>query len=113
MILARRSIDAMSDAASTPTQPCLSCGRPTAAGSLLFAGRRVIPPAADDSAAESSYLCEECEEQIHASAREGRMNDAQLREAIERGEVAGWNYRGAGRFGPITQIGGDGGIGGI
>ena len=39
------------------------------------------------------------------------MNDAQLREAIERGEVAGWNYKGAGRFGPITQIGGEGALG--
>ena len=57
----------------------------------------MIPPDADDGAAESSYLCEECEERIHVAARESRLTDEQLREKIANGEIAGWNYRGAGR----------------
>ena len=44
-------------------------GRSTAVGTPHFAGRRVIPPAADDTAAESSYLFEECSEQIHIATR--------------------------------------------
>lgn len=92
----RRSIDAMDEAPSVPTQPCVSCGRATAAGSPLFAGRRVIPPDAEDTAAESSYLCEECQDQIHAAASEARLTDAQLRDKIESGEIAGWSYEGVG-----------------
>ena len=54
-------------------QPCVSCGRSTAVGTPFFASRRVIPPAADDTAAESSYLCEECADQIHIAARESDL----------------------------------------
>ena len=86
-----RSIDPMADAVSSATQPCISCGRSTAAGSPRFAGRRVIPPDAEDTAAESSYLCEECSEQIHAAEREARLSDDQLRAKIESGEIAGWS----------------------
>jgi hypothetical protein len=64
----------------------------------FFAGRRVIPPSADDTAAESSYLCEECAEQIHAAAREARLTDEQIREKIESGEIPGMAYKGVGPF---------------
>ena len=91
-------------------QPCVNCGRSTAAGTLLFAGRRVIPPAADDTAAESSYLCEECEEQVHVAAREARLTDEELRQKIDSGEIAGFTYRGAGPFTGFKT--GTGGLGG-
>lgn len=91
-------------------QPCVSCGHSTSVGTPLFAGRRVIPPAADDTGAESSYLCEECEEQIHLAARESRLTDEQIRARIESGEIPGWSYKGVGPFFPGP--GGDGGIGG-
>jgi hypothetical protein len=86
----------MRDDLSLPTQPCINCGRATAAGSPRFAGRRVIPPAAEDTAAESSYLCEECQAQVHAAARVARLSDEQLRQKIESGEIAGWSYEGVG-----------------
>ena len=102
----------MEEALVVHRQPCVNCGRSTAVGTLFFAGRRVIPPAADDTAAESSYLCEECEEQIQAAARESRLTDEQLRQKIESGEIAGFTYRGAGPFTGF-MTGGDFGTGGF
>ena len=90
-------------------QPCVSCARSTAVGTQLFAGRRVIPPAAE-AAAERSFLCEECSEQIHIAAREARLTDEQLREKIESGEIAGFTYKG-GKL-PWFMPGSDGGVGG-
>jgi hypothetical protein len=46
-----RSIGSVDQAPSVPTQPCINCGRATAAGSPMFAGRRVIPPGEHDKAA--------------------------------------------------------------
>jgi hypothetical protein len=88
-------------------QPCASCGQPTAVGTPRFPGRRVIPPSSDDTAAESSYLCEECLEQVHVAAREARLTDEQLREKIESGEIQGMPYKGLGAF--TGFVGGDGG----
>ncbi|HEX5578668.1 MAG TPA: hypothetical protein VFY43_03280 [Candidatus Limnocylindria bacterium] len=99
----------MADPASIPTQPCASCGRSTAAGSPRFAGRRVIPPSADDTAAESSYLCEECLEQVHAATRDARLTDEQLRAKIQSGEIAGWSYEGVGAMAGFMP--GAGGLG--
>jgi hypothetical protein len=98
-------------AASEPMTPqtCVSCGRSTAVGTPFFASRRVIPPAADDTAAESSYLCEECVDQIHVAARESRLTDEQLREKIASGEIPGMTYRGLGNFSGFV-VGGDGGL---
>jgi ribosomal protein S14 len=101
-----------SDEASTESepmapQPCVSCGRSTAVGTPFFSGRRVIPPAADDTAAESSYLCEECQEQIHAAARESRMSDEQIREKIASGEIPGMTYKGTGGVSGYV-VGGEG-----
>ena len=97
-------------AASVPMtpQPCVSCGRSTAVGTPFFASRRVIPPVADDTAAESSYLCEECADQIHVAARESRLTDEQLREKIESGEIPGMTYTGAGPFAGL--MGGGSGV---
>jgi ribosomal protein S14 len=109
----RQTIDAMNpDAATTETghgapQTCVSCGRSTAVGTPFFAGRRVIPPAADDTAAESSYLCEECQDEIHAAARESRMSDEQIREKIASGEIPGMTYKGTGGA-TGYMVGGDG-----
>ena len=81
--------------------PLDGCGEP------FFASRRVIPPAADDTAAESSYLCEECADQIHVAARESRLTNEQLREKIASGEIPGMTYKGVGgRTGYI--VGGEG-----
>ena len=93
-------------------QPCVNCGRSTAAGTPYFAGRRVIPPDSDDTAAETSFLCEECEEQIHVAASEARLTDEQIRQKIESGEIAGFTYRGAGPFTGF-MTGGDFGAGGF
>ena len=78
-------------------------------GTPFFAGRRVIPPAAEDTASESSYLCQECAEQIHIAACQSRLTDAQLREKIESGEIPGMTYKGLGNFSGF--VGGDGGGG--
>jgi hypothetical protein len=99
---------AMTETGPPPPQACAGCGRSTAAGTPLFSGRRVIPPAADDTAAESSYLCEECAERIHIAAREARLSDEQLREKIESGEIQGMTYKGLGSF--TGFLGGDGGL---
>ena len=97
----------MEESHAMARHPCHSCGRSTAAGSPLFAGRRVIPPDADDSAAESSFLCEECAEQIHVAARESRLTDEQIREKIASGEIPGMTYKGIGGH-TGYMVGGDG-----
>ena len=99
----------MDDPEPKAAQPCANCGRSTAVGTPAFAARRVIPPAAEDTAAESSYLCEECEEQIHVVARESRLTDEQLREKIASGEIRGTTYEGLGNFSGFV-IGGEGGL---
>ena len=99
--------EAMPPSEPKAPQPCASCGRSTAAGTPFFSGRRVIPPAADDTAAESSYLCEECAEQIHIAAREARLSDEQIREKIASGEIPGMTYKGTGG-GSGYMVGGDG-----
>jgi hypothetical protein len=79
----------MDDPEPMAAQLCANCGRSTAVGTPFLAGRRVIPPAAEDTAGESSYLCEACQEQIHVAARESRLTDEQLREKIASGEIKG------------------------
>lgn len=97
----------MTESGSSTPQPCASCGRSTVVGTPFFSGRRVIPPAADDTAAESSYLCEECTEQIHIAAREARLSDEQIREKIASGEIPGTTYKGTGG-GTGYMVGGEG-----
>ena len=69
----------------------------------------MIPPAAEDTAAEGSYLCEECAEQIQVAAREARLTDERLREKIASGEIPGMTYKGLGNFSGFV-IGGEGGL---
>ena len=99
----------MDEADPIAAQLCANCGRSTAVGTPFFASRRVIPPAAEDAAAETSYLCQECEEQIHVAARESRLTDEQLREKIASGEIKGMTYEGLGNLSGFV-IGGDGGL---
>jgi hypothetical protein len=97
----------MSDTTTSAEQPFVNCGRSTAVGTPFFSGGRVIPPSADDTDAESSYLCEECADQIHMAARKSRLTDEQIREKITSGEIPGMTYKGIGG-GTGYVVGGEG-----
>ena len=101
----------MVERAST-SEVCVNCGRSTAVGTPHFVGRRVIPPDPDDTAAESSYLCEECQDQIYAAAREARLSDEELRATIKSGEIPGTTYEGVGPMAGFTPGAGGFGPGG-
>ncbi|HUF06508.1 MAG TPA: hypothetical protein VMP86_03860 [Candidatus Binatia bacterium] len=79
------------------TQPCVGCGKPTAAGRRRFADRRTI----DHADGSRSYVCDGCELSISASGRKGELSDDELRQLLENGWMAGiaWSRTGPGGMG--------------
>jgi hypothetical protein len=84
----------MEHASRSRREPCSTCDRETAAGSVLFPARRVL---AGDGATEAArYLCASCEKDIHRARKAAHLSDAELRRLIEDGSAAGMTYAGMG-----------------
>ena len=66
-----------------PSEPCARCGDETAAGSVLFAGRRRVELAAGARV----FFCGVCDERVaHPSGQ--RLTDDEVLRAVEGGSLA-------------------------
>ena len=84
--------------ADDDVQPCLSCGRPTEAGTRLFSDRR-----ATDSEGSAVYLCGDCNERA-ISQYGRRLSDLDMVQLSAR--AAGLGFAARGGAGPGTGGGG-------
>ncbi len=71
-------------------EPCVGCGRETAAGTPQFVDRRLVA-----RTPSPSYLCVECSSTSEAE-REDRQSEADLRRAVDNAVAAGIRWGGSG-----------------
>ncbi len=76
-------------------EPCAGCGEETAAGSVFYSDRHVIPI----EGGASSFLCTLCGARVRSSRRGKPMTDAEVREFVKNGSMAGIAW-GGGPIGP-------------
>lgn len=70
--------------------PCLVCGRDTAAGTPYFADRRLVT-----GSPGPGYMCTECFS-IQREGREGPRSEADVRRAVDNAAAAGIRWGGSG-----------------
>ena len=71
-------------------EPCAGCGEETAAGSVFYSDRHVIPM----DAGASSYLCTLCDARVRSSRSGKPLTDDEVRQFVKNGSMAGLAWGG-------------------
>lgn len=65
------------------SQPCVSCGEETAAGSVFYSDRHTL-----EVSGNTRYLCALCDARIRASRKGQPMTDEEVQSFVENGSMA-------------------------